>query len=348
MHDPDPPLRPELTLATAAGRSPVQGFFDAVAPIFTGNLVEAAQNTAHETRLHGVQLGPLVISQARMTGGVFTYARDAQLIARSGMDLIFVQIITRGHDLRLVGGREVRSTPGDVFVADLTRPMRTQTSDCDNFSFVLPRASFGLSEAELDGLHDRILPAHSAAAQVILGHVRMLWSQRQTIAPTEAAGLTQGTAGLLAGLLRGQPAAGPEGAPEANPVRYLQICQFIDANLEAPDLGPDLLAARFGLSRAALYRMFAGQEGVAGHIRDRRLRRAFRMLTAPGRVAVAQVGFACGFQSPSGFSRAFRARFGITPGEAQEAASLRALRQVTQEGALLRSWLELARLATPG
>ena len=152
-----------------------------------------------------------------------------------------------------------------------------------------------------------------------------------------------GTAGLLAGLLRGE--ASPQ---EALSSRYLQVCQFIDQNLAAPDLGPEMLVARFGLSRASLYRMFAGQEGIAAHIRDRRLRQAFRLLTAPGRMAVAQVGFGCGFQSPSGFSRAFKAQFGISPSEAQEEATRRGFRQASGEGGLLRSWLELANLSTPG
>lgn len=340
----DRPAVHELSIHTSAalGKESIGMFFDACAPIFEGDLRNRHDNKDFSVTLKGVQLGALVMSQVHMGGGEYHYRRDLTRIAATGLDLIFVQIITGGSDLRLVDGQEIQSRPGDVFVADLTRTMRTRTENCSNFSFVLPRATFGLREAELDHFHDRHLAAGSIGASVLGHHIQSLWAQRHTIRDRDVPGLSAGTAGLLGGLLAHDPSARRGDADEWSP-KYLQICRFIDANLGAGDLSPDHLARRFNISRAALYRLFTSSDGVANYIRERRLRQAFRLLTAPGHPAVATVGFACGFQNPSSFIRAFKARYGMTPGEALEAAQLRdAGAAGAAESALLRSWLERA------
>lgn len=91
-------------------------------------------------------------------------------------------------------------------------------------------------------------------------------------------------------------------------------CQYIDAHLHRPTLGPDSLAAALGCSRATLYRAFKGrEEGVAGLIRCRRLDRAYALLCAGTRLAVGDVAACCGFENLRTFQRAFRTRFDDTP-----------------------------------
>jgi AraC-like DNA-binding protein len=343
-------IRPELEINARAahGAGAISHFFDAFATILHGELEDP--NSAFRAELRGVQLGPMVLSKALMTGGSYHYRRDQRLIAASGLDLIFVQIITAGSDTRLVNGDEIPSRPGDIFVADLTRTMRTHTDHCGNFSFVLPRAAFGMREDELDRLHDHYFPAGSAAARMILSHIEAVWAARQEIGDHETAALASATGGLIGGFMNNAATRNVELATGAT--KYLQICQFIDANLAQPELGPDHLARQFNLSRAALYRIFAETDGVADYIRDRRLRHAFRRLTAEGRPNVSAVGFSCGFGNVSSFIRAFRAKFGITPGEAIENAARRQSNgfetALTREGSLLRSWIEHSdRIALP-
>ncbi len=71
-------------------------------------------------------------------------------------------------------------------------------------------------------------------------------------------------------------------------------------------------------SRRTLYRMFA-DEGVAARLRRMRIERAQVMLLHEPARPVAAVGFACGFESESGFHRAFRTATGMTPGEYRRA-----------------------------
>lgn len=334
-----------IDASAASGKQTIGAFFDACSPIFEADLLDRSENDAFSASLTGVQLGTLVMSEAHMRGGHYHYRRDLQRIAASGLDLLFVQIITGGSDTRLVGGEEIHSRPGDVFIADLTRTMRTRAENCSNFSFVLPRATFGLQEAELDHFHDRYLPAQGVAAKIVGNHIRSIWDQRHAIHQGDVAGLSAATAGLIGGLVANDPARRRDEATELSP-KYLQICQFIDQNLGDRNLDPDHLARRFNISRAALYRLFSQNDGVANYIRERRLRHAFRQLMSPGHATIATVGFACGFQSPSSFIRAFKARYGLTPGETFEAAQLREIGAVEAgdniESSILRSWLECA------
>jgi AraC-like DNA-binding protein len=340
------PTQHELIL-NVSGASKDDGighFFDACAPIFNSALDDRANNSAYSVNLSGMPFGPLVMSKVLMTGGRFQYQRDTRLIATSGLDLIFVQIILEGSDLRLVNGQEIRSRPGDVFIADLTRSMRTMTEHCANFSFVLPRTAFGLRDAELDRLHDHVLPAGSVAARLILNHIHALWQGRSSIEETDIAGLTTATAGLIGGFVQKGGSSG-EGDETAGS-RYLQVCQHIEMNLADLTLDPDGLARRFGMSRAALYRLFSATDGVANYIRDRRLRLAFRKLVVEGPPRVSAVGFACGFANTSSFIRAFKTKYGLTPGEAIESSAQRSVSPIanarSSESAILRSWIELA------
>jgi AraC-like DNA-binding protein len=335
----------ELTLSVSgqSGQDEIRHFFDACAPIFSSDLEQRAENRGYTVNLNGVQLGPLVMSKVLMTGGRFHYQRDSRLIATSGLDLILVQIITEGSDTRIVNGQEVRSRPGDIFIADLTRSIRTMASHCGNYSFVLPRSAFGMREDELDRLHDHFLPANSTAARLVLNHIGALWGERHAIGADEAASVSSATAAMIGGFMASYSAAEPDGSGGS---KYLQICQHIDMNLADSALSPEELSRRFSISRAALYRLFSSTDGVANYIRERRLRHAFRKLVSTDHSRVSAIGFSSGFSNTSSFIRAFRTKFGITPGEAIESAaqrSIQSLETVSRDGAsMLRAWIQHA------
>ena len=75
-----------------------------------------------------------------------------------------------------------------------------------------------------------------------------------------------------------------------------------------------VLASTLITSRRTLYRMLS-DEGVAAQLRRMRIERAKAMLLHDPQRLVALVAFACGFDSESGFHRAFRAATAMTPAE---------------------------------
>lgn len=94
---------------------------------------------------------------------------------------------------------------------------------------------------------------------------------------------------------------------------------FIEANLSNPELGPNEVAEHCHVSTRYLHTLFcSGLGGVSCscHIKELRLLRCREALrnTALGHQNVAEIAIDWGFQNLSGFSRLYKARFGIPPG----------------------------------
>lgn len=93
-----------------------------------------------------------------------------------------------------------------------------------------------------------------------------------------------------------------------------RLGHIIDAELSSTAFGVETLADALALSSRHLSRRLAALSGEtpAEAIRRRRLARAATLL-AEDRLSVEEIMRAVGFTSPSGFRRAFRAAYGVTP-----------------------------------
>lgn len=101
---------------------------------------------------------------------------------------------------------------------------------------------------------------------------------------------------------------------------------YIDAHLDAQELSPATIAAAHHISLRYLYKLFRARETtVAAWIRQRRLEHCRRDLADPGLAdrPVAAVAARWGFVNPAHFTRAFRAEYGLTPGEYRRAHDTR-------------------------
>ena len=98
----------------------------------------------------------------------------------------------------------------------------------------------------------------------------------------------------------------------------VRIMVYVRSQLGNPSLSPDLVAARFGISKRYLYETLA-RSGVSlgDWVRQERLALASRLLRDPAMnlVSVAAIARRCGFADHSTFSRAFRGEFGCSPTE---------------------------------
>jgi len=107
---------------------------------------------------------------------------------------------------------------------------------------------------------------------------------------------------------------------KAAPERPLaeRIKSFVDAADKAPSVKE--MALRFGISRATVHRAFTAATGapLKSYMMERRFKEACELLSETG-FDVAQIAEACGFSSPQYFCRAFKARFGASPGAWRDA-----------------------------
>lgn len=101
--------------------------------------------------------------------------------------------------------------------------------------------------------------------------------------------------------------------PDATAQRLAEVRIYVSCNLGRP-IALDEVARHVGMNRSAFctfFRKHAGQTFVE-YLTARRIEAAERMLRAGGR-SVAEVCYACGFNSPAHFSRVFRRLRGTAP-----------------------------------
>ncbi|MCY1503982.1 Transcriptional activator FeaR [compost metagenome] len=220
------------------------------------------------------------------------------------------QLRGRSH-LEQDGNRVVLSR-GDISLVDAGRPSdMTYEDDSQQLSLILPRqvVERGLRCAGINCAS--LIPARTPVAALASRLIGEICRQDAMSMPESEA-----TLDALVSLLR--PAIGaPEREGDNQERLFRKAVAFIDEQIGADELCPELIAREVGISVRGLYRMFS-KRGlvVAQYIKNRRLDRCAEMLRhAGGGAKLSALGYAWGFSDSSYFSTAFKSRFGISPGE---------------------------------
>jgi AraC-like DNA-binding protein len=176
-----------------------------------------------------------------------------------------------------------------------------------------------------NALHGPVLKAESPAGAIIGASMRAFTRLAAKMMLIEFDALAESLPSLLA--LAGKsiaPTLDRAGNGSAKPslAPFVTIRRYIDRNLAMPDLSAESMAAAFGLPRASLYRHFEPAGGIAKYIRNARLNRAPREITAAelSDPRIGHIASTLGFRNVSAFSRMLREVYGLTPGEARERA----------------------------
>jgi AraC-like DNA-binding protein len=257
-------------------------------------------------------LGPLTVF--RVTADVSAIHRTPALIAASDPHWLQVSLQVRGHCRVEQDGRSAVVGPGELVTWESSRPYTVQA--LTPFELLNVYCPEHLLRPHTDDLY-----ALTATPVRFGGVVRGLLTE-------VARGLDDGTLGTgdvvvadsVLALVRGMH-AGPV-AGDASPADLLraQVRSHIAANLADPGLGPDAIARAHFISRSYLDRLFEDEpRTVTETIRDGRLERCRQDLADP-RLAcrtILDIALTWGFASPAHFSRAFRARYGMSPRDAR-------------------------------
>lgn len=254
------------------------------------------------------------------------YDRTALHCARSSLDHYQATISLRGDSQISSGSREIAIGPGDIGILDMALTNRTlivPPSDADHAHYVtltLPRALLAPLLAAPDAVGCRLIRGDTAYGRILRGAILGLWRNGRDLSFAEADPITRSVATLVAGALH--PAPGSE--PQVAHVETVAKRAAIKSRLEQPrdasgDLDVDSLCRAFGISRASLYRMFEPEGGLVHYARGRQLQRALAVITSPAHRhrRILDIALQHGFHTESGFARAFRRAFGITPAEAR-------------------------------
>lgn len=244
----------------------------------------------------------------RMTGR----RRKAQLRSTSG-EYVAVLMVHSGTEVLVQEGRTAEITAGRAALWDGVRPVECfSAAGLVKHTMFVPRTALAGILTDLDSALVRTLPD---SANLRLLHAWLNVARDQATLDTEAAHLAER---MALDLLRAAVAQASGGSSGSHAVLLLRAKAFMDQNLSDPGLTLDTVARANAISLRYLHLLFQGTgETAREYLRRRRLERAHDLLTGSATLAVAEVAARCGFDSPSSFSRADRARFGRPPREAR-------------------------------
>ncbi len=266
--------------------------------------------------------GPIKLGKCWATTAPSIMVRDGQTIGRSGVDHFHIQYY-RGQDFTLtVNGVEQVVEAGDICMLDLARPATLRAERIDNLSAIVERGLLAPLLADVDDVHGLVLSRESEAGIAVREHLEDLWRQAPDLTRTQGLELSRSTAALLAAVIRANSQSRAESRAALRKSQFRAICRRIDRRISDPDLGPDMLARDFHVTRPTLYRMFAPHGGIGRYILGCRLSGVFRDLCHPS-VAHDKIDAILrrwGFANHTAAGRAFRDAYGMTPSQCRATA----------------------------
>lgn len=273
------------------GRQGSDFWVDAVRRTYTPVDCAIARDDRFEASLVVGDLGTVELT--RVVSTAITYDRSRAAIRKEDRGEYVIGFLESG-ELRLEQGeRAARVVPGDICLFDTGRPYRlTCPGSYEAIHLKVPRHEL-----------DRRLPAaENLSGMRIAGEGRYA---------RLGATMLRSTFDLI-GLAFDEGFDPEDGARHARIVTRAQ--DLILRHLLDPAFDIATVPARIGTSARTLSRAFARQ-GItpAKWMWSRRLEIARDAITSRRGQSVSEVAMACGFNDFSHFSRAFKARFGVTP-----------------------------------
>ena len=218
-------------------------------------------------------------------------------------------------------GREVTLGPGDLALFDPSRPYTISFPGPGVFQHVIyqvPRASLD-ARRDIGAATALRVPAASTAGRLVSPYLQTLAEPADPPGDLPAQAFTDAALDLAVSALRATAGTGSHPDPRGRPL-IAELKRYALAHLGDPALSPAAAARASYISVRQLHRLFA-RKGVSfgAWLREQRLRRCRDDLTNRQLThhAISEIAARWGFRSAAHFTRAFHARYGITPAEAR-------------------------------
>jgi len=221
--------------------------------------------------------------------------------------------------------RQFNGGRGDIVLADPNVPFSTgAVGDFDFRLLRLPRTTVDPYLATPGYLPMVHLAADAAECALLTSCLAGLWTHGDRLDPRLVQPVTDALTRLVA-MTAGIAPELADAARDATRVAVLERAQqYIVTHYADPRLSPAVAAKALGMSVRKLHLVLsASGKTFSDRLTDRRLEEARLRLSSPGSSArpIAEIAFDVGYAELSTFYRAFRAKWGATPGELREVAS---------------------------
>lgn len=217
--------------------------------------------------------------------------------------------------------RRLRVPAGVPFLLSLGEEMSIRREVGESrMQFLLSRDAFASSEPLLDAAVG--MPLGGPRGALLADFLRMVKASLPTLSDEEASRVKGAVQAMLEACLASSDCCALERAEQPIAATLMQrVRKAVARHLYSPSLGMTNLCREAATSRSQLYRLLKDQGGVAQYIQRRRLSESFAILCDTSHnYSIGRIAEMLCFADASGFSRAFRREFGITPKEVRLAA----------------------------
>ncbi|WP_308367902.1 MULTISPECIES: helix-turn-helix domain-containing protein [unclassified Microbulbifer] len=306
--------------------------------------VNDVSGEAFQASIDAYMLGDLMLASAHV--GAQSYERSNLRIGRDGVDHYLLQFYLTGGVARRDNKGEINSTqPGDLWITDLAQPLSSLAARSDAINLIIPRRLLSPS-LEAPDIHSmRILSGQKPLVALLRSHLQALMEQAASMTIEDARAVISPTLGLAAAALNGctdreETILGVENA------LLNTICRHVKGALPNADITAEQVAGQFGISLRKLSYLFESFGGFASWLRRQRLALVREALTDPVQRhrTIEEIAEAHCFSHKANLGRAFRALYGMTPGQvralARERLAEAGIRDVdVRAGSEWRHWI---------
>jgi AraC-like DNA-binding protein len=261
-----------------------------------------------DTSWETVLLGPVQFVYAEITG--MRWERRVESIRASSFDPIIVNMMIEGHAHGDCDGRAFDETAGSFHFHDLGRPSVHISTASRTYSVIVPRQVAEQWLAPLADLHGLVI--EPPAADLVMAQAAAVHRMLHRLTETTAERLGRVFLELLAAIVTDRRQQAPLPCKVALLRRRAE--GEIARRIGGEAITAEALRRALGVSRATLFEAFAGDGGMQKYAMGVRLDRARGALAELDRdEPIGDIAYRFGFSDASHLSRAFRARFGMSP-----------------------------------
>jgi AraC-like DNA-binding protein len=249
----------------------------------------------------------------KIAAGAHRFERTPGLVRAADEDYYQIALARKGRTLVAQDGRETVVTPGDFVLYDSSRPFTFVTDGEFEYSVCLfPKRLLPLSRSELEAATAIRFDGRRGVGAMVPGLLAALLELDVDGLPAASQdAITHSIGELYVALVRSRVDA------NASPNLHLMRARaYIDEHIADTGLDPAAVASACAISVSYLHKLFS-ETGVSvtGYIRERRLQGCWSDLRRPecAGLTVGSIGARWGLPDPAHLSKAFRARFGVSP-----------------------------------
>lgn len=197
---------------------------------------------------------------------------------------------------------------------DLSQTMNTIETSSAMTGVAISHDALRQKLGTLDKLHG--LDLRQTTGAFLSDYFQLLVRRLPTMSEQEAAATAEATIDVIAACVRPTQERMAPVAAQVQSVLVARAEKLVERHLEETQLSPEFLCKQLGVSRRTLYRAFEERGGVHDYILVRRLAAVAARIAAPGETrTISELAELCGFTTSETFWRAFKRRYGLTPGE---------------------------------